>query len=101
MKKEYRKRCDNLLELLRTKFTDKVKIYGCLADMHVVAEFENITFTPERIQRLYESGIYVVPLEKHSIVKGIHQNQIILGYAQLTKEEMEKGLDILKSELNL
>lgn len=101
MKKEYRKRRDNLLELLHTKFTEKVKIYGCQAGMHVVVEFENITFTPEKIQRLYESGIYVVPVEKHSIVKGIHQNQIILGYAQLTKKEMEKGLDILKSELNL
>ncbi len=101
MKKEYRKRRDDLLELLRSKFAEKVKIYGYQAGMHVVAEFENIAFTPERIQQLYESGIYVVPVEKHSFVKGIHQNQIILGYAQLTKEEMEKGLEILKTELNL
>lgn len=101
MKKVYRKRRDDLLGLLHTKFKEKVKIYGYQAGMHVVAEFENITFTPERIHQLYESGIYVVPVEKHSIVKGTHQNQIILGYAKLTNEEMEKGLEILKNELNL
>lgn len=101
MKREYRKRRDDLLELLNTKFAEKVKIYGYQAGMHVVAEFENITFTPEKIRQLYESGIYVVPVEKHSIVKGKHQNQIIIGYAQLTNEEMEKGLEILKTELNL
>lgn len=101
MKKEYRNRHDNLLELLRAKFAERVKIYGGQAGMHVVAEFENITFTPERVRQLQESGIYVVPVEKHSLVKEKHQNQIILGYAQLANEEMGKGLEILRRELEL
>lgn len=101
MKKEYKKRRDNLLALLHMYFGDKVKIYGYRAGMHVVAEFEDAIFTSENIHRLIQCGIYVVPVEKHSILTGNHQNQIILGYAQLCYEDMERGLKILKTELNL
>jgi GntR family transcriptional regulator/MocR family aminotransferase len=100
MKKEYKRCRDHLLTLLKLYFNDQVTVYGFLAGMHVVAEFEGGNFTLDRIQRLQESGIYVVPVEKHSMTKGTHQNQIILGYAQLSDEEMEKGLKILKAELD-
>jgi GntR family transcriptional regulator/MocR family aminotransferase len=100
MKRVYKKRRDNLLSLLQVYFGEKVKIYGFNAGMHIVAEFEDIVFTEEIIQHLLKCGIYVVPVEKHSILKGNHSNQIILGYAQLDYEDMVKGLEILKTRLN-
>ena len=100
MKIEYRKRRDCLLELLHTRFGARVRIQGSAAGMHVVAEFEGVTFTEERIRRLLRSGVYVVPVENHSLTKGNHTNQIILGYAGLTKEAMTRGLDLLKTELD-
>jgi len=100
MKREYKKRQDNLLALLHTHFGEKFKVYGFRAGMHVVVEFENVIFTDESIRRLLISGIYVVPVEKHSVLKGNHSNQIILGYAQLCYEDMERGLKILKTELS-
>lgn len=99
MKREYKKRRDILLTLLMTYFPENVKVYGRHAGMHIAAEFKNTIFTPELIQHLLNCGVYIVPVEKHSITKGLHQNQIILGYAQLTYEEMERGLMILKQEL--
>jgi GntR family transcriptional regulator/MocR family aminotransferase len=101
MKREYKKRRDNLLTLLQTYFAGNVKVYGYRAGMHIVAEFKNTVFTPEIVRHLIECGIYVVPVEKHSISKGSHQNQIILGYAQLSYEEMERGLKCLQRGLNL
>lgn len=95
MKREYKKRRDNLLALLHTHFGEKVKIYGFRAGMHIVAEFENVIFTAESTNRLLKAGIYVVPVEKHSVLKGKHSNQIILGYAQLCYEDMERGLEII------
>ncbi|MBR5533533.1 MAG: PLP-dependent aminotransferase family protein [Ruminiclostridium sp.] len=96
MKKVYRTRRDCLLELLRAYFGKRVTIHGDGAGMHVVAEFENVIFTEEAIRKLLKAGIYVVPVERHSIIEGTHQNQIILGYASLTKEDIARGLDILK-----
>lgn len=101
MRREYKRRRDHLLTLLDTCFADEVKVYGYRAGMHVVAEFKNIVFTPEIMRRLFKAGIYTVPVEKHAIIKGGHQNQIILGYAQISLDEMQRGLEILKSQLQI
>ncbi len=99
MKKEYRKRRDFLLELLYSIFGEHVHIHGAIAGMHIVAEFDNISFSKECIDRLLTSGLYVVPVERHSLTKGTHKNQIILGYAGLTKHKMEVGLKQLRASI--
>lgn len=100
MKREYKKRRDNLLAMLNEKFGERVNIYGARAGMHVVAEFEDVIFTDECVKRLWESGIYVVPVEKHAFKKGNHCHQLILGYAQLNEQDMARGLEILKTEID-
>lgn len=101
MKKEYKNRRNCLIELLHDSFKDRVRIHGASAGMHVVTEFDGVTFSEERIRRLFQSGIYIVPVENHSLTKGNHTNQIILGYAGLTREAMSHGLALLKAELEL
>ncbi|MPM63953.1 HTH-type transcriptional regulatory protein GabR [bioreactor metagenome] len=96
MKKIYDHRRGRLLELLDQHFAGRVRIYGGTAGMHVVAEFQDAVFTPELIQRIRTAGAYLVPVEKHSVLGG-HENQVILGYAQLSPEEMERGLLMIKS----
>lgn len=100
MKRTYKKRRDHLLSLLQTHFGEKVKVYGAQAGMHIVAEFADIIFTAERIRHLWDCGLYVVPVEKHAMPKGNHTRQVILGYAQLGEEEMERSIEILKNSLN-
>ena len=99
MRKIYYKRRGELLSLLNNYFSGTVKIHGMNAGMHIVAEFAGTAFTEELTEHLKNAGVYIVPVEDHSVIKGKHTNQIILGYAQLDQREMAKGLAILKREL--
>lgn len=99
MKKEYRKRRNLLLELMNACFGEQVHIHGDAAGMHIVAEFDGVTFSEERVKRLLSAGVYIVPVERHSQIKGIHENQIILGYAGLEKSSLLYGLKLIKDEL--
>jgi GntR family transcriptional regulator/MocR family aminotransferase len=96
MKKIYHKRRDTLIAGLHEYFPDQVKIIGEMAGMHVVAEFPGVTFTPELIQEFEKAGVNVIPVEEHAMVKGNHQNQIVLGYAHLGEAEIAEGLLRLK-----
>ncbi|MDO4323804.1 MAG: PLP-dependent aminotransferase family protein [Lachnospiraceae bacterium] len=96
MKKEYKNRRDLLLQMLHTYFKKSVCIYGAGAGMHIVAEFDKVLFSNELMKNLLDADVYTVPVEHHSFTKGTHQNQIILGYASLGKDEMETGIKRLK-----
>ena len=96
MKKVYQNRRDVLIKLMKDYFGDRVTIHGGGAGMHIVAEFEGTEISEEQIRNLLQAGVYVVPVERHSLTKGNHCNQIILGYASLTEEDMIRGLNILK-----
>lgn len=98
-KKLYFKRRNLLISLLNEFFPGKVKIYGAPAGMHIVAEFDSVDFTKDLINRFKENGINVIPVENHAITKGIHTNQIILGYAHLDPSMLEQGLLRIKSVL--
>ena len=101
MKKEYQKRRDLLLTLLPTYFGDQVQIYGALAGMHIVAAFDHVVFTEKHIQRLMDKGVYMVPVERHSLIKGNHVHQIILGYAGLSRDDLIYELDCLKEIISM
>lgn len=98
-KKIYGKRRDFLLSLLEKYFPHKVKVYGAPAGMHIVAEFDGITFTKELVARLKDTGTYIVPVENHAMIKGNHSSQIILGYAHLNQTQMEEGIINIKNVL--
>ena len=91
MKKVYAKRRRMLLELLQQLFPGQVSCYGDAAGLHVVAAFRGVIFTPDLIRQIWAEGVYIVPVGKHALCSD-HKNQIILGYAQLEREEMERGL---------
>lgn len=80
-------------------FGEQVHIYGAAAGMHIVAEFDGVTFSEERVRRLLSAGVYIVPVERHSQTKGNHENQIILGYAGLEESSLLHGLQLIKDEL--
>ena len=96
MKREYKKRRDLLIELLHDYFGEQVHIHGTSAGMHIVAEFDDIEFTEQHINDLLKCGVYVVPVERHSLTKGNHINQIIMGYAGLTEDDFINGFNLLK-----
>jgi hypothetical protein len=41
--------------------------------------------------------VYVVPVEEHAIGKGRHNSMLIMGYANLSRSDMEYGLQVIKA----
>ena len=99
MKKHYLIRQKNILTMLEQKFSDKVTVFGAFSGMHLVASFSGVDFSEIQMNRLYQNGVYLVPVENHAIIKGLHTNEAILGYAHLDPKKIEQGLDILKRQL--
>lgn len=100
MKKLYRSRRELLLELLPRYFSGGFTVHGESAGMHIVLELPGVSFTPDLTKRIRDAGVYAVSVEEHAVVKGLHSGQIILGYAHLTRQEMELGLGIIRDTLH-
>ena len=101
MTKVYAKRRDQLIAAIKTYFPDEVSVLGEAAGLHIIAEFSGAFFTPELLMKLEKAGVGVIAVEEHSIIKGKHMNQIVIGYAHLCHEDMKKGLLRLKQILDL
>jgi GntR family transcriptional regulator/MocR family aminotransferase len=100
MKRLYRKRRDVLIDSLEHAFGNRVHILGDATGIHLVAEFPGIDFTTDAItQALEQAGVYIYPVEMHAIRKGLHCHQIILGYGNLTIEQIEDGVQRLVTAL--
>lgn len=100
MKKIYRKRRDFLINALSQSFGNKVTISGHSTGLHLVVEFSNITFTPSLFEKLEQQGLKVYSVEIHAIDKSKQQHRIILGYGNLSEEEILIGIQRLSSILN-
>ncbi|GAB7387854.1 hypothetical protein BSNK01_16910 [Bacillaceae bacterium] len=61
--------------------------------MHLIAEFRDIEFTPEIMDRLWQNNVKVYPVEQHAIHKGRHRNKVILGYGNLGEREIITWLE--------
>ena len=94
MKRIYQKRRRVLVNALKQHFL--VEILGDATGLHLVARFPSMNFTPEIIATIERSGVHVYPVEHHTIVKGQHSNEIILGYSHLSPAQIEQGIAQIK-----
>nr|WP_297428807.1 PLP-dependent aminotransferase family protein [Clostridium sp.] len=92
MKKEYSKKRQELIKSLDYYFPNKYIVKGQSADLHLVIEFEDITFNEEILEKIISEKVKVYPVEKHAINKGNHKNEIILGYGHFSIKEIEEGI---------
>lgn len=99
MKKVYRQRRDFFIACLKQAFANQVNIFGASTGLHLIAEFPNLTFTKKKVEEMHNFGIKVYEVEDHTIVKGRHENRLILGYGHLTKEELKEGVDRLEQAI--
>lgn len=100
MKKIYRKRREAVIAALETHCPRQLHIYGDVAGLHLVAEFGGRALTEQIFADLEEAGVRLYPVERHAIRKGGHQSKVILGYGNLTPEEIEEGVRRIKTVLN-
>ncbi|OEH94276.1 PLP-dependent aminotransferase family protein [Bacillus solimangrovi] len=99
MKKVYQVRRDYIKSCLKQEFSNTVTILGDSTGLHLVAEFEDIVFSEDILSKITEHNVKVYPVESHAIQKGNHTNKIILGYGNLSKEEIKEGIKRLKCAL--
>ncbi len=98
--KLYRKRRQALIDTLKNNFGNSIKIYGKEAGIHLVVEFEHITFSNDLLEKINNAGIYVMCVSIHSLTPDKHRNQLMLGYGNLTEIQIEKGISILHEVIN-
>lgn len=94
MRKIYRKRRVALVSSLR-KHLPQARILGESAGMHLVVEMPDIAFTEAVIARIYEEGVQVYAVEHYAMVRGRHENRIVMGYGGLTVEAIAEGVERL------
>ncbi len=100
MKRIYRKRREAVIAALATHYPRQLQIYGDVAGLHLVAEFGERALTEQTFADLEEAGVRLYPVERHAIRKGGHQSKVILGYGNLTPEEIEEGVRRIKTVLS-
>jgi GntR family transcriptional regulator/MocR family aminotransferase len=99
MKKLYKKRQLTLIKSLDDHFHDMHRVIGSSTGLHLVAEFERVMFTESLLTRLEVAGVRVYPVEAHALHKGRYLHQVILGYGNLTEEEISEGVKRIKDVL--
>ena len=99
MKKLYRQRRNFLRQSLSDCFGDRVQMLGDSTGLHLVAEFTDVRFTADIIQRLTQQRIRVYPISNYASLGKKHQHQIMLGYGNLSIDVMQQGIDRLSSAL--
>ena len=76
-----------------------IAISGDSTGLYVVAAFNGIEFTAQRLEDLLEHGVQVTTVEESAIVKGRHAEKILLGYGNLQFEEIQTGVQRLFSAI--
>lgn len=99
MKKLYNLKRKALISILEQEFRLQIKISGDSTGLYIVAEFHDTTFTDDIIKKFIACGVRVYRVEDHSIIKGRHCNKLILGYGNLTSEQIKVGIGRIKKIL--
>jgi len=99
MKKIYRKRREALIKALTTHLPHSLRISGAATGLHLIAEFPDRVLTEQTLADLEEVGVRLYLVESHAIRKGSHRNKAILGYGNLTQEEIEEGVRRMQTVL--
>ena len=97
MKRIYQGKRKCLIEALGRAFEHRVRITGEDAGLHLLVEFLDRDFQREDFPRLAKRGVKVDWVEDYACRKGLHRNQLVLGYGGLEPDQIEEGVLRLKA----
>ena len=101
MKHKYAKRRQALLDALKEEFGDGCYACGDAAGLHVTVRFTGARFDGAFLARCKQARIRVATLEKHSIVKGRHEDALVLGYGHMEPETILEAVRLLATEIRI
>lgn len=99
-KQSYIKKKQLVIETLKRAFGNQIEVFGETSGIHLVVRFSDGVFDEEIFNRLEALGISVPSVEEHAIVKGMHQNEIMIGYGNLSDKEIKCGIERMGQILN-
>ena len=99
MRKKYEKRRQALLDALHEEFGTACRACGDAAGLHVAVRFTGARFDDLFQTHCEQAGIRVVTLEEHCIEKGLHSDELVLGYGHLEPEAIVEAVRLLAVEI--
>lgn len=99
MKKLYYKKRQYLTGLLKECFQDNIIITGDATGLYIVIEFKQIKITDRLLETLIQKNIMVKALKNMSVKNRLHDTKLIMGYGNLSFEEINQGVGLLKNIL--
>ena len=100
MKKHYVKRRKDVVEALEKNFGDRVKILGSATGLHLVAHFQGYQFSDVFFDKVETMGARFYPVGLHALRPDQHQDKILIGFGNLSTEEINDGIGILAGQLD-
>lgn len=99
MKRLYAQKRFWLEHALTGAFGGGVNILGSRVGLHLAARFAGVDFTPELLGAIEKAGVRGYPAEQHAIRPGRLNDTLIIGYGNLERREIERGIGILRDAL--
>jgi len=100
MKKIYEKKRAHLIWSLQLAFGNKALISGENAGLHILVSFPDHEFSPPDFKAFKKNGVEADWVEDYACLKGFHKNQLVLGYGNLTMEQITEGIRRIKEALS-
>lgn len=96
----YFKRRSKLTKTLNTLFQNRVKILGSATRLHLIAQFDNFTFFEKDIYAFEDAGARFHLVSTHSLWPEKHRDKLLIGYGDVSRQQITSGIEILHSYLS-
>ncbi|HZG55373.1 PLP-dependent aminotransferase family protein [Paenibacillus sp.] len=100
MKKVYKRKRDLVRDHFQAQFGDSVRIAGDSTGLHLIAEFPDVSFTAEVLNRMTDAGVSAQPVSIHAADRVQHANRLIIGFGNLQERDIARGVERMKLALS-
>jgi GntR family transcriptional regulator/MocR family aminotransferase len=97
--KLYKKRRELLIKELKQSFKG-IEIHGASTGLHFVIEFPTIKYCDTILLKLKENKVMIHPLKKYSRKNEKLLNKWVLGFGNVSEEQIKTGMERLKRALS-
>lgn len=99
MRRRYQRKMRALSRALRERFGDRVEINGQSTGLHITAHFQGTTLTPDVRDACLRAGVRFDTADDYALRAGEHPDLALLGFGNLSLDEIETGVRRLASVL--
>ena len=77
---------------LSKAFGNDIEILGNSTGIHLIIKFKKYRFPNAQFHRFEKYGLRVHSIDDHTTNKGLHDDKLMLGYGNLSHEEIKQGI---------